>query len=164
MNLYHATSEKNAPIIIDEGFDMMAIRSSDPGDYGWGVYLTDDLGRAKAHDKVILDVIISTKKLAYIPNPYFLENMKPVEPKTNVEKIFYAMAFDEDSNMMTVTGHDSARVFTAKEIRARFLSEGYMGIYTDYRGHEIVIFDENAIKEINLRGNDHGKSKSSSFD
>ena len=52
MKLYHGTSHTTA--ILADGFDLEAQRTMDPGDFGWGVYLTDSPSRARAHGKVLV--------------------------------------------------------------------------------------------------------------
>ena len=49
MILYHGTTSEGMKKIPQEGFSLEAERTSDPGDFGWGVYLTGMPARAKAY-------------------------------------------------------------------------------------------------------------------
>ena len=44
---YHGTSREQAAAMRIDGIDMSAPRKRDPGDFGWGFYLTGDLERAQ---------------------------------------------------------------------------------------------------------------------
>lgn len=145
---FHGT--RHAESILEQGFDLGAQRRTDPGDLGWGIYLTDTPARARAHGEA-LAVVVDDSRFARIKNPYFEENLKRVEPETDVEALFYDNAFDENGEMVTVRGEWEERVAASKAVRAAFLRAGYQGIISgpDRRGqHEVVVFDPDSIHSI----------------
>lgn len=146
MILYHGTSKEKAASIMRSQFDFDARRSSDPGDFGWGVYLTAYKPRAKAYGEVVLEVVIDDSRLAYIPNPYFLEKLEEIKPVTPEEIKFYDLAFDDNLEMLTI--HAVNREDVCKKIQKEFVLDGYTGIRSDYHGGEYVIFDSRAVKSI----------------
>jgi|GEM_PF-4200718 len=52
MILYHGTTPEGMEKIPKEGFSLEAERVSDPGDFGWGIYLTGMPARAKPYGGV----------------------------------------------------------------------------------------------------------------
>ncbi len=148
MIFYHGTSHLDE--ILTKGFDIDAPRRSDPGDFGWGTYLTKSRPRARAYGKV-LQVHVDPTKLAHIQDPYFLHAGERTRPVTDLEKLFYELAFpDGPSSMKTVQGPTDARVACAKIIREEFLSRGYSGITTSMDDCESVIFDHSAILRVSI--------------
>ena len=135
---YHGTQHRAA--ILLNGIDVNAPRSHDAGDLGWGFYIDRRLGRAEAYGEV-LECELSMDRMAHIPNPYFLDGLKPVAPTTPEEKLFHDLAFDGDE-MKTVRGDNREDV--AKAIRETFLRHGYIGILTD--SGEAVVFDCTAME------------------
>jgi hypothetical protein len=138
--LYHGTSSACADRILDEGFDADAKRRNDPGDFGWGVYLTDSPFRARAYGEAVLEVEIDEDRFARLPNPYFLDGLEEVEPETWAEKLFHSVAFRGDA-MVTVKGPN--RIEACKEVTRNFTLRGFAGIITgpDRDGNfEVVVF------------------------
>lgn len=138
--------------ILENGIDFDAPRRSDPGDFGWGFYLTKRYSRAKVNGRV-LQFVIDTTQLAYIANPY------EAKKDTLEERLFENLAFmyhDWDGDpypggiMLTLQGGIEKRIQTAKKIRKEFLSRGYQGILTDYEGGELVLFSDKPILEIKV--------------
>lgn len=68
--LYHGSKVKEE--ILRRGFDIEAPRVSDPGDFGWGIYLTSELSRAKAAagKQNVLDVEVEFKNPLVLRAPY----------------------------------------------------------------------------------------------
>jgi len=137
---FHGTSQ--ADTVLADGFDIEAPRRSDPGDFGWGVYLTDEASRARAYGEV-LSVEIDTTKYARIECPYFLDGFQEVEPVTPEERLFHGVAF-EGNQMLSVVADSLERVAIARRIREVFLEAGFAGIIAgpDNRGQcEVVVFN-----------------------
>lgn len=63
---FHGTTPDLADKILTEGFDLAAPRLSDPGDFGWGVYLTDHIERARGYGKGLLRVTVDTQQFAVV--------------------------------------------------------------------------------------------------
>lgn len=147
-SFFHGTSEKNAESIERDGFDLDALRRSDPGDFGWGIYLTDSIHRARAYGSAVLEVAIKNGNFARISNPYFLEGTESTKPETDEEKLFYENAFDSDGNMLTIHGD---RIAAAKNISRAFILNGYDGIIggpSALGQIEVVVFQPKAIESI----------------
>jgi hypothetical protein len=143
---YHGTTPANAAKIRAEGFDVDAPRRSDPGDFGWGIYLTDRPSRARSYGREVLAVTIDESRFARLPNPYFLKGLEQVEPRTAAEKLFYSAAFDDEGHMLTVSSPD--RVGAAKAVTRAFLAKGYAGIIGGPHtlgDLEVVVFDPSAV-------------------
>lgn len=141
MKLYHGTDEASAARILSEGFDVDALRRSDPGDFGWGVYLTSSLPRARAYGSVVLEVEVDESRFARLPCPYFLDDFQRVEPETEVERLFYSVAFDAEGEMLTI--HSPDREGVSKAVAKTFLEAGYDGLVTGpgrYGDLEVVVF------------------------
>jgi len=152
---YHGTSQEKAEAILRKGVDMEHKRTRDPGDVGWGFYLTTDLERARNCGPVVLEVVINVKTFARIPNPYFLAGLNSVKPTTPDEHLFHGIVMDE-WKMRTVNGRWDDRVTAAKEVRDTFMAAGHLGIMTSHDGNETVVFDLAAIQSVvvtAVRGN-----------
>lgn len=150
MPYYHGTRPDIAEDILAHGFDVNAPRQNDPGDLGWGTYLTDRLRRARAYGSGVLTVEIDESRFARLPNPYFLDGLAEVEPETLVERVFHRLAF-ANGEMLTVRGSKEVRVTMAKRIAESFLTVGYAGIIAGpYRdgATEVVVFDPSAIVSV----------------
>lgn len=146
MRLFHGTSTDSAAKVLAEGFDVDAERRSDPGDLGWGTYLTNRSARARAYGEV-LEVEIDESRFARLPNPYFLDGLSEVEPETLVERVFHRLVF-ANGIMLTVKGSKEERVIVAKRIAEAFMTAGYAGIIAGpFRDGsiEVVIFDPSAV-------------------
>jgi hypothetical protein len=147
---FHGTFPGAARDIIEYGFDFEAERSSDPGDFGWGVYFSDSFIRARAYGRAVLEVELDLTSFARLPNPYFLRGFDSVAPTTDVERLFYTLAFS-GGEMLTVRGSRAEREETSRAIRESFLSLGFLGILTgpDERGeHAVVAFHPAALRWI----------------
>jgi len=151
---YHGTSRERAKSILAQGVDIEASRKRDPGDFGWGFYLTCDLIRAQNCGEVVLVVEIDTSTFAYLPSPYFLDGLTHIEPTTEVEHLFHDTVFtlidDEWWEMGTVNGTAEERQRTARKVRATFLSQGHGGIETPNADGEIVVFDPACIRHVHV--------------
>lgn len=145
--MYHGTTATCADSILERGIDLNWRRVRDPGDFGWGFYLTGQHQRARQHGQVVLAARIELTEFAHVSNPYFLDGLDPVEPQSDVEKLFHSIAFDGEQ-MLTVNGRPDQRVHVAKAVRDAFLAEGYAGIATPYDGWEVVVFDPTRIRTI----------------
>ena len=159
--LYHGTSRKRAALILAEGVDMEAPRTRDPGDFGWGFYLTTSLSRARACGEVVLEVAVDTSNFAYLPYPYFLKrgSITPLEPTTEVERLFHDTVFTLVDNdwwkMGTVNGTADERQRAARKVRDCFLAHGHAGIETPHDDGEVVVFDPTSIQHIHPHGETH---------
>lgn len=146
--LYHGTP--NPQSILTTGIDLNHPRTSDPGDFGHGLYLTNSLSRAKSYSRnygQVLRVTIDDSLYARIPNPYFLNGLQVLYPETPEEHLFYTLAFDsETEEMLTVTGPQREAV--CKRIREVFLQHGYAGIITNLPDQETVVFNPESIIKI----------------
>lgn len=156
---YHGSP--NLQRILDEGFDIDAPRIRDTGDFGWGIYLTTQVGRARYHGEstAILAVEIDIDNFAYIQNPYFLygpttfrgpKQRGPFLPVTYEEHLFFDTVYD-----LTDNGHYVNRLIKGKQrkeraklVRQVFMYAGYDGIITDIQEGEAVIFNTDAIINI----------------
>jgi hypothetical protein len=143
--LYHGTSAERAAQILKSGFDLDAARTSDPGDFGWGLYLTPDLSTARAYGDVVLRVILDDSSYARIRDPYNPDLTQ------EADRLFHALAF-QDGYMLTCfygfSKEDKKRV--SKAIRDEFLARGYGGISSSYRAGETVVFDASTIREVQV--------------
>lgn len=135
--------------ILQEGFSMEAARRSDPGDFGWGIYLTNQKARAASYG-TILQVHVDTSKMAFIKNPYFLNPDGSLAPRaTQEEKLFYEQVFPHGEDWMnTVLARGDERVANCKRVRELFMGHGYTGIKTAWMDQETVVFDLNVIQEV----------------
>lgn len=136
---FHGTSKWAT--IRREGFQLEAPRRSDPGDFGWGIYLTKDAARARSYGEVIC-VVLDTGRLARIANPYFIKGLEPQKPQTPLEELYYSIAF-ANGEMQTI--HSADRAQAAKNIRTQMMAAGYTGIMSKYGGSETVIFEPRII-------------------
>lgn len=149
MRLYHGTSYASAERILAEGVSFSVTRRSDPGDLGWGFYLTGSKERAKAYGPAVISLEIDTSSLARVDNPYFVDKGQPIDPVSDSERLFFRHAFSDDGQrMLTVQGHESERVAAAKAVRKAFLEAGYQGIVSRYQGVEVVLFTSEPIGAI----------------
>lgn len=141
---YHGTPTAEA--ILTEGVRMDIERRADPGDFGWGFYLTLDLSRASNFGDV-LQVVVDDSELARIDNPYFLHRLETVEPVTPEEKLFFGIVFGPDREMMNVRGPWDQRVRVSKQVREAFLEAGWKGIYSESQ-RELVVFDPAVVRSV----------------
>jgi hypothetical protein len=95
--------------------------------------------------------VVDDSRYARIASPYFIKGFEQTKPETDVERLFYAHAFDEDGEMLTVRADWPERVAASKAVRDAFLRAGYQGIIAgpDPRGQtEVVVFDPDSITSI----------------
>lgn len=144
---YHGTPRWQD--ILDKGIDIDAPKHSDPGDFGWGIYLTARLARVKSYGRVF-EVEIDTSRMAYISNPYFLDGLRRLEPITTEEQLFYSLAYGSDGEMWTVQGTKEERILAARRVQCGFLGAGYAGIISDYDEGEAVLFESCPILNVKL--------------
>ena len=142
--LYHGTSRERAALILAGGVDFEAPRTRDPGDFGWGFYLTACLSRARVCGEVVLEVVVDTSTFAYLPHPYFLDGLTRIEPTTEAGHLFHDTVFTlidgEWWRMSTVNGTAEERESAARKVRTVFLAHGYAGIETPHDEGEVVVF------------------------
>jgi len=159
--LYHGTSRERATLILAAGVDLEASKTRDPGDFGWGFYLTACLSRARVCGEMVLEVAVDTSTFAYLPHPYFLKrgSFTPVEPTTEVERLFHDTVFTLVDNqwwrMGTVNGTAEERKRAARKVREVFLAHGHAGIETPHQDGEVVVFDPTSIHHIHTHGESH---------
>ncbi len=157
--LYHGTTSQRATSILATGVDMEAPRTRDPGDLGWGFYLTASISRARACGEVVLEVTVDASTFAYLPYPYFLDGLTRIEPTTEAERLFHETVFtltkDQWWEMRTVKGSASERERVARKVRTVFLAHGHAGIKTPHDEGEIVVFDSASIRHICTHGEPH---------
>jgi hypothetical protein len=144
---YHGTPRWKD--ILDKGINIDAPKHSDPGDFGWGIYLTAKLIRAKIYGRVFI-VEIDTSKMAYVSNPYFLDGLRRLAPVTAEEQLFYSLAYNEDGEMLTLQGTKEERIAAARRVQRGFLDAGYSGIVSDYDEGEAVLFESAPILSAKL--------------
>jgi len=149
---YHGTSLDAAGVIVQEGFRLDMPQAHDVGDFGQGIYLTHELARAQSYGRAILTVEADVTHCARVPNPYFLDGLRTVEPRTEAERLFFLIAFDSAGRMRTCGPHvqAAARAHAAHELREAFLDAGYTGIVTDRPDGEAVIFDLAAVRVVEI--------------
>lgn len=136
-----------ATSLVAKGVDMEAPRTSDPGDFGWGFYVDKNKLRCRQYGKVLI-VWVDVALFAHLPDPYFLKGLEETNPETELERLFFELAFAPDRRMLTVKGDLDERTKVGRQIRAVFLEKGYTGIWTD-KG-EAVVFDDRTIKRVEL--------------
>ena len=148
--LHHGTTRERAASILAEGVDIEASRKRDPGDLGWGFYLTGDLARAQNCGEVVLKVEVDMTTFAHLAHPYFLDGLECVEPTTEVERLFFDTVFtlidDGWWKMGTVKGTAEERERAARKVRTVFLARGHGGIETPHANGEVVVFDPACIR------------------
>jgi len=144
---YHGTPRWQD--ILDKGIDIDAPKHSDPGDFGWGIYLTGKLSRARVYGRVF-QIDIDARNMAYVSNPYFLVGLKRVLPTTPEEKLFYSLAYDSAGEMKTLHGSRESRIAAARAIQRGFLDAGYSGIVSDYDEGEAVLFETSPLLSVKL--------------
>lgn len=151
LTFLHGTNADSVARILVEGFSLDVARRSDPGDFGWGIYLTDAPSRARCYGAVVLSVEIDDSRFARIKNPYFLEGLNEVQPVTPEEKLFHGVAFRDGSMLSVRASSDDERIVIARRIRKVFVEAGYAGIIAgpDKRGQsEVVVFEVGAIGRV----------------
>jgi hypothetical protein len=117
----------------------------DPGDLGRGFYGTTIKERAASYGPKIIKARFDVRRYAVLSNPYFLDKLSKVEPKTEAEKLFYSLAFDDEGNMRTASGPPlGERSDWCERVRDGMLTAGFLGVRTDYAG-EIVAYDSQTV-------------------
>jgi len=145
MRLYHGTSREACESIWENDVGVSGTRR-EPGDFGYGFYLTKSLVRARSYGPCVLEFLIDTRHYARVDNPYFTSGFNMFWPTTTDERLFYSLAFGSGGEMKTVKGSPESRLLAAVRIRNAFLGAGYKGIVTKYAGGEVVVFDADSIK------------------
>ena len=158
---FHGTSDEAADEIMENGFTHEIVRRRDPGDFGWGVYVTQDREWAESLSGggTVIELEVDTQDFAHLPNPYFTRRSTApaLEPITPQEKLFFQIVMEPGvfTRMRTIHGmpkdrtgraRAASRQRVAKQVRDRFLKRGLAGITTDLDPSEAVIFDLGSIK------------------
>lgn len=168
--LYHGARVKEE--ILRRGFDIEAPRVADPGDFGWGIYLTSDLNRARATGgtKNVLDVQACFKNPLVLHAPYsinppetagdrFINQLRErygdtVHGLTTEEAIELHRQGKSPDQIATITYGN--RVRASKKWAEEIQRAGYDAVIWEkpfhYRpieeNYEVVIFNPNQIKSI----------------
>lgn len=168
--LYHGSQAKEE--ILKKGFDIEAPRVADPGDFGWGIYLTGDLSRAKATGgpKNVLDVQACFKKPLVLHSPYavheaetpgdkFIDELRekhgdPVHGLTDEEAIELHRQGKSPDEIADIGAQN--RVKTSRKWAEEIQKAGYDAAIWEkpyYHGpieknFEVVIFDPQKIKSV----------------
>ena len=150
MTWVHGTTTAIWEQIRNQGIDFDSKRRSDPGDFGWGFYVTTNQVRAQTYGEAQIEVGLDESKFAVLPHPYFLNGFEKVEPQTEEEKLFHSLAFSEEGKMLTLRGTKEERETVCKKIRDEFLKRGYLGIITPHSGGEAVVFSPDGITSMSL--------------
>ena len=148
MRLYHGTTFEGMKAIIERGFKLEAERRSDPGDFGWGIYLTGHLSRAKAiGGKYVLEVEVELK------NPLVFKSISEAYKFADEMALKLGITIHGKGNTPEERFQD--RVKNSKKWREYFLRQGYDGIIIYdpdplWKGapYEVVVFDLSAIKSV----------------
>lgn len=143
--LYHGSRAKDE--ILKSGFDIGATRAADPGDFGWGIYFTANLSRAKAQAgrQNVLDVIVEFDKPLTLHSPY------SVDPAEVAGDYFIADLRERFGD--TVHGTFEERVRASKAWAREIQRAGYDAVVWEkpyLRGpieenYEVVIFNPKQI-------------------
>ena len=149
---FHGTSDKASRLILEGGFDLsFAGTTTDPGDFGCGVYVCDKPSRcAEYGGGFILEVKVDTSHFLHVAYPYFMDHMVEVPPVTDDEKFFYALMLDQDGKVKTVVGQE--RAAHATYIREACLAAGFKGMTTEHNGNEAVIYALSTIMSVTIYG------------
>ncbi|MAG24176.1 hypothetical protein CMI47_01225 [Candidatus Pacearchaeota archaeon] len=146
---YHGTTKKAAEEILAHGFSHAIERRRDPGDFGWGTYLTQMRERAENLGEAVLEVHVDTSSFEHITHPYFRDRNDLVWPQTDAQRIFFDMVMEPGGRRMkTVHGPLASRREVALEIAQLFREQGIGGFTTGLEDGETVVFDLRAIKNI----------------
>ena len=145
---YHGTTNEAADAILEHGFSQTIERRRDPGDFGWGTYLTQMLERAENLGEAVLEVKVDTSSFGHIENPYFLSGLDTVEPRTEHERMYFDSVMGPQGLMKTVRGTLSSRTAAALEISSLFMDHGMGGFTTGLEDRETVVFDPGTIKSV----------------
>ena len=169
VTMYHGTTRERASSIMRNGVDVNADRSRDPGDFGFGFYLTRDIDRAQRHGEAVIAVEVDVANMVRIEDPYFggidIEETRDDDgrklktfcgrkkPATSfAEEVFCALAFDCDGTMLTCSGtltHEH-KAQSAKVIQRAFLTMGFDGIWSGLDDEETVIFNPRCVVAMQL--------------
>lgn len=146
---YHGTRRWQE--ILNAGLSIDAPKVTDPGDFGWGIYLTKSRVLSAIFGRVFR-ITLDDTNLAYIENPYFLHEDGGGQrfPVTPAEQLFYSEAFNGDGDMLTIKGDLASRIAVAKNIQRVFLANGFAGIKADYGHAETVLFNLSPVVTIEL--------------
>lgn len=147
LSFLHGTDLASAEAIIRDGVTAEPpSRVHDPGDFGWGFYLTRDPARARSYGHTLVGVDVHIDRFAVIPNPYFIDRLTEIQPVTAVEKLFHSIAF-RNGRMRTCTASIEERIAIARSIRNAFVLDGFAGIRTERPDGETVLFDAAVVRK-----------------
>jgi hypothetical protein len=150
MLYYHGSRTPQQLLLtgLVEPEDEDASQKSDPGDFGWGFYVTADKERA-ANWGVVICVEVDLGRIAFIENPYTIGSNRAVAT-TRPALLFQSLVVGEKGKlgsyyMKTVNGSFQERSIAALQVRDAFLGLGLWGIRTALYDKEAVIFNPKAI-------------------
>jgi len=141
VRLFHATSDQAAESILRGGFDLNVARSSDPGDFGWAIYLTGNLSRARALGTAIIEVEAAFRN--------------PLRFATTDEAYKWLEEEAWPTTGNTVRGPD--RIGASRAVAQFVQSMGHDAIIVERARapggtpYEVAAFDAGAVKPIALR-------------
>lgn len=155
MILYHGTTPEGMEKIPKEGFSLESARVSDPGDFGWGIYLTGPYARAKAiGGKNVLTVEVN------LDNPLRFSTMSDAYKwrEALIEKYgdtIHGIGETFDEKLKN-------RFSSAKKWTEHLLKEGYDGIIIydpkiatslnqeTFTPYEVVVFKPEKIRVVSI--------------
>lgn len=165
--LYHGSPRKEE--ILERGFDVEAPRASNPGDFGWGIYLTSDLARAKASGPV-LEVQTCFETPLVLHSPYRIH-----APETAGDKFIAELRKKYGDTIHGLTDEEAIelhrkgkspeeiaeisrqnRIYASRKWAEEIQKAGYDAVVWEkpwlYKpieeNYEVVIFDPNKIKGV----------------
>jgi len=112
-NLYHGSSAIDK--IINEGFRIEVPRTRDPGDFGWGIYLSDSISRAfAAGGKDIRpgkERVVATK--VKVKNPLVLKCPYSIceKPETSGDQLIWELRRKYGDTVRGLTEDESERLY-----------------------------------------------------
>jgi hypothetical protein len=151
VRLYHGSPD--ASRIFTEGFDLWTKRNTDPGDLGWGIYLTGNwywarqFAGGEGAEANVIELDIDPAKLARIRHEIVGCGKEPNLNKAERlwRKVVECSAFGIP---LTIASEPKERAKVAKMVRRRFMRAGYTGILAGTVGkdEEVVVFNLGAIR------------------
>jgi len=110
--LYHGSGYVD--IIIDEGFRIDVPRAHDPGDFGWGIYFSDGIGRAYSVGGIdirpgyerVLAVKVDVRKPLYLKSPYAIG-----EPITEGDRFMHQLRSLYGDTVHGLTEDEAMRLY-----------------------------------------------------
>lgn len=165
--LYHGSRAKEE--ILERGFDVEAPRVSNPGDFGWGIYLSGNPARARASGPV-LEVEVCFEKPLVLESPYRIH-----PPETAGDKFIAELREKYGDTVHGLTEEEAIelhrkgkspeeiaeisrqnRIYASRKWAEEIQKAGYDAVVWEkpYRykpreeNYEVVIFDPDKIKAI----------------